>query len=118
MYTFEHFIPGIEKALEYGGSTHSVDDVVERITSGKAVLFTEDDALILAEVRDYPEKRVLNIWMAVGELQDVLDLADKVMEWGRACGCTLAMFTGRQGWQRALRDRGWESTRVEMHRRL
>lgn len=118
MYDFEHFIPGIEKALSYGGDTHTVEDVVQRVLDGKAKLWSEGDALIFAEVRDYPEKRVLQIWMATGELEDVLALHEKVLEWGRAVGCTLAMFTGRLGWQRALRDRGWESTRVEMHRRL
>lgn len=105
--SLDRFRPGVEEALAHGGDTHSVEDMAELILSGRAQLWVQRDALIVTEIRDYPQKRVLRFWLATGDLEDCIALHRHIMEWGREKGCNLAIITGRRGWIKPLRSEGW-----------
>jgi hypothetical protein len=63
--------------------------------------------MVLEHVR-YPRKSVLNIFLAGGELHELLALADGlVTEAARRLGCDAISLNGRPGWKRVLASTGW-----------
>lgn len=97
----EHY-EGLKDALAHGGGSHTIADVAELIRQGHAQLWTSEGAAIVTEVHDTPQLRRLHFWLATGELPAVIELSEKIIEWGRAQGCHRATLAGRRGWERAL----------------
>lgn len=110
--------PQLEEALAHGGGTHSLGDVAAAIDVGTAQLWESPGALLVTEVNVGPRLKELHFWLAAGELDAVLALADIVMDWGREIGCQVATLTGRKGWERVMKRRGWDSQLVTMGRML
>lgn len=96
-----------EEALEHSGGTHDWQDIMRALLSGKMQLWTTPVSTMVTEVVAYPKLKACRIFLASGKLDDVLTMADDVAEAAAHIGCTRMEFTGRLGWTRALRDRGW-----------
>jgi hypothetical protein len=96
-----------EASLRYGGETHSVEDVVERVRKGLARYWEHRDGTIVSEVYDLPLKKVLNLWVLSGDLHDIIELEPQVCDWGRSEGCVMATASGRRGWGRVGQPLGW-----------
>jgi len=112
------FLPGLRRALALAGDTHTVEDVMQQILSGEAKLWWSDEALIVTEVVDTPQVRLLRFWLATGKLSSVLELSERICEWGRQLGCERAVLAGRKGWVKVLPDLGWRPTTVHMEKEL
>lgn len=115
--TQEH-LDGLEDALAQGGNTHRLQDVLAAIRSGTAQLWIEGPCVIVTEVNDTPVERELHYWLAAGTLEEVIHLSNKVMEWGREVGCTVASLVGRRGWSKLLKSEGWTHQMIVMGQRL
>lgn len=98
----------IEAALEYSGGTHSFDDIVQGIAECRMQLWPAPRGCIVSEIVVYPRKKVINIFLAGGELDQILDMDADVKEWAKAQGCTGAQMSGRLGWKKPLKPLGWE----------
>jgi hypothetical protein len=109
-------LEGLQKALDLAGGTHTLADVARQIAEGSAQLWLDDDACIVSEVIDTPQKRMLRFWLAAGKLDPVVALSRKVLAWGKEQGCTMATLTGRRGWDRVLLDEGWSPALTVMTR--
>lgn len=109
---------GLTEALEHGGGGHSLGDVLSAVKAGTAQLWAEDGCVLVTEINDAPNHRELHFWLATGTLDAVIALSNKVIEWGREQGCTVASLCGRKGWERALRDEGWHHQMVQMGREI
>lgn len=103
------FLPKLEEALDRAGNTHTPKDVFRRVMSGKAQLWIEGEGLIITEIETYPSGQVINFWLASGDLEDCLSMLPRIYEWGKDIGCYRATTLARKGWQRVLRDEGWEA---------
>lgn len=115
----EVHLEGIENALKHSGGTHALNHVLAAVHEGRAQMWIDGDSVIVTEVNDTPLERVLHFWLAAGALDEVLPLSNKVLEWGRALGCTVATLQGRKGWSRALLKEGWDEVyQISMGRRL
>jgi hypothetical protein len=113
-----HHLAGLVEALERGGSTHAVEDVLREIEKGEAQLWEADGALIVTEIHDTPRKRLLHFWIATGELEPVIALSHRALEWAKEQGCTQATLAGRKGWEKALASEGWSPTLILMSREV
>ena len=100
--------PWIEAALEYCGGTHTWDDIVDGIISSRMQLWPSQKGCIVTEIVIYPRKKVLNIFLAGGELEQILDMNDDVKEWAKQQGCEAATLSGRIGWKKPLIPQGWK----------
>ena len=114
----EVHLAGLEEALTAGGGTHDLAHVLSAIRRGKAQLWIEGDAVLVTEVHCAPKEKELHFWLATGTLDQTIALSNKVMDWGREQGCTVATLSGRRGWIKALAPEGWEPLLVTMARRL
>lgn len=62
--------------------------------------------------------RCLHVWLAGGDLRDILKLKPGVEAWGRAQGCSHVTLSGRKGWRRVLAPLGFEPVGEDLVRRL
>ena len=100
--------PWIEAALEYSGGTHNFDDVVSGLAEGKMQLWPAPKGCIVTEIVVYPRKKVLNVFLGGGELDQLMDMHKDVIAWSKAQGCEAVTITGRYGWKKPLTKHGWK----------
>ena len=50
-----------------------MDDVAEAVWSGKAQFFPLEKSAIITEIVDYPQKAMCRIWLAGGDLDELMD---------------------------------------------
>ena len=100
--------PWIEAALEYSGDTHTFDDIVEGLAEGRMQLWPAPRGCMVTEIVIYPRKKVLNIFLAGGELDQLLDMNSDMNAWAKQQGCTGGTLTGRVGWKKVLEPMGWK----------
>lgn len=94
----------IQDALEYSGGSHTIDDVMLSVESGKAQFFPLDKSAIITEIVDYPQKAMCRIWLAGGDLDELMDAEKAIAHWAKANGCAGMEIVGRKGWSRQLKD--------------
>ncbi len=104
----EEKLKRLEKALEYGGNTHTVSDVVELIRAEKAQFWSWKDGNIITELHNFPRMKAVHFWLLSGDLKDCLALEEDVLSWAHQQKCTMATACGRRGWERAAASAGWK----------
>jgi hypothetical protein len=110
--------PWIEAALQHSGGTHEWQDVVGQIAEGRLQFWPAERGCAVTEIVVYPQVTVLNIFLAGGELDQLLDMEGDAFQWAKAQGCKSVTLSGRLGWQRALKSRGWKPTHINLSREL
>lgn len=110
--------PQVMHALERAGHTHSLQDVANMITRGAAQLFGDERGACITEFVSYPRRKVLNIWLAIGELDACLALQPEMEKFALANGATALSATGRKGWERTLEKHGWHTIGLVLAKEL
>lgn len=108
MNIIDHCRPWIEDALEYSGGTHTFEDVAERILDGRLQLWPADRGCAVTELVVYPKKKVLHVFLAGGEMDQIVDMIESAIAWGKTQGCTSMTIAGRHGWKRVLEKHGYK----------
>ena len=108
----------IENALEYSNGNHLFEDIVAGIIKGTFQLWPASKSCLVTEITQYPRKKVLHIFLAGGDLNEIKSMRDDVEAWAKAHGCDDMTMVGRLGWSKALKDIGWETGLVSMHKRI
>jgi hypothetical protein len=107
---FERLAHHIDAALAYSGDTHSSLDVLDAIKDGKAQFFPLENSVIVTEIVDYPKKAVCRIWLAGGDMGELIKAEKELVKWARDHGCSGMEIIGRKGWERQLKDYSPAST--------
>lgn len=115
---FDRCWPWLSEALRHGGDLHTRDSLEALLVSGRAHLWPLQRSAGVTFGFDYPNGRVLQIWLAGGELEELLAYEPVVAEWAKGNGFTHLEMTGRSGWKRALRKLHWDREALTMTRRL
>jgi hypothetical protein len=117
---FDRCKPWIAAALEYAGGTHDIEHIREAVLRGDLQLWAGNGSAIVTEIENYPRMRVLNFFLAGGNLEELELMTPGIEQWAKEkWGCSAAKLAGRQGWQRTfLRDRGYKPHYVVMTREL
>ena len=100
----------IEAALPYASNSHGINDVWLAVQNGKAQFFPREKCAIVTEIVDYPRRSVCRIWLAGGDLDELIDAEKDIAQWARSIGCSGMEIIGRKGWQRKLTDYQPKST--------
>jgi hypothetical protein len=105
----------IDKALRFGGETHTLDDVFSAIDHGTMQLWAGEKSVIVTEIQDYPQRRLLCLFLAAGNMKELQEMLPGVLEWAKASGCSGAFLNGRLGWMRSFLAReNWKVQSVTM----
>lgn len=99
----------IELSLEKGGGTHTFDFVCEQVITGQMLTLHSDHSIMVLEVMHFPLKKVLNVFIAAGEGDAVLDMHNDLIRLARKHGCSTVSTIGRKGWRGRLDKLGWQN---------
>ena len=58
----------------------------------------------------------VNIFLAGGELDQIMDMDHDIGVWAKSHGCTGGIMTGRLGWKKPLTENGWTLQHVHFHK--
>lgn len=104
----------LQPALDAGGNTHSFEDIILSVLKGDMQLWHAPKGSAVTEVIDFPRKRVIHVFLAGGDMAQIIDFQQSAAAYGRALGCSQMTLSGRSGWQRVLKAHGWQPTQVLM----
>jgi hypothetical protein len=108
---YARFRPLLEAAVD--GRFHTIDHLDWMIRTGRAQYWQSAEAAMATELRDYPGCRAIHGLAAAGDLYQIRSILIPAAEaWGRSQGCSWAIVESRPGWQRALRNRGYEPHQI------
>lgn len=99
----------------------TAEDFQEQIDAGEAQLWAEDGfAIMLKRVAYHRSGEVVcEAGPASGEMAALLDAVPRMEAWARSIGCTqVHVHAGRGGWERALRDQGYEVAQIILRKVL
>lgn len=108
----------LQQALDRAGNTHSVKDVREAVEQGQAQLWCGNASVMVTEVYDYPQAKVLNVWLAAGALNEIITAGGQLDAFARHVGAGSIHLTGRRGWQKVLAPYGYQLRGVQLMRAL
>lgn len=99
---------------------YSIAHLDDLVATGRAQCWFSDNACIVTELRFYPTgARVIHGLVAAGDLQEIVEtLIPRAEAWARAARCVLAIIESRAGWQRELKDSGYEPFQVSLAKEL
>lgn len=102
--------PWLQAALDAGGNTHEIEDLVDGIRSRRYQFWPAEDGAAVTEVLVYPNYRVLHIWLAGGSMDTIVDMDASATEYARLLGCKAVTIAGRRGWKRVLSGNGYQES--------
>lgn len=104
----DEYLSRAEKVLAAFGGLFTFSDIIERINDGRMQSFTRNNTLIVTQINEYPRRKVVEIVLLVGDVEDALEMEHDVQEWALNAGATLLMAAGRFGWEPLMTD-GWKA---------
>lgn len=118
--TLEQARPLIEEGLVYTCGTHLYEDVAAMVAAGQLTFWSGPQSVVLTEVLQSPRKRILNVWLVAGKMDELQQMYPVIYEWAKTVqGCDLVTHTGRPGWERSfLKQEGWKTQLVVMTKEL
>lgn len=99
--------PFLEPALKYSNGSHDFVHIVQGVIKGDLILWPTENSAIVTEFHTFPNKRMLHIFIAGGDLSEIKHLHDDVVKFAKEMGCAGLSLTGRPGWVKALSDLGF-----------
>ena len=89
------------------------------VWSGRIMFWGSDEAAILAKLITYPTGAFdIHGMAAAGDLEAIKTLIGQAEEWARREGALGAEIASREGWQRALKEDGYEMHQVVLRKEL
>lgn len=108
----DEIIRRIEKALVYGGGTHTLEDVRQGLIEGKFQIFWNEHGVCITEIIQSPQSRHLHCFLVAGELPGVMELQEQVIRHAITNSCAYMTTAGRFGWQKVLPKFGWKKAHI------
>lgn len=101
---FERCKPYLEAALQYADGTHTIEDVADGIARGVFHFWPGKRSAAVTQILVYPRAQFLLIFLAGGDMDELIDMIPSWKSWGAYLGCSKLTLAGRPGWQRVLGD--------------
>ena len=100
----------VQHALDHAGNTHQIEDLIDGVVEGLFQVWYHPRALVLTQIVNLPRAKICNFFIAAGDKKVILEmLLPSVESWAKEQGCDRVTLIGRDGWQRELRNRGWQN---------
>jgi hypothetical protein len=79
----------------------TIESVLNDLTRGTRRLWLSDTSAAVTEMLTFPSGlKVMSVWLAAGNVKELLSWLPLAEEWGRLHGATQARINGRSGWER------------------
>jgi hypothetical protein len=108
-----------DRAIRWGGDTHTRRDIAEGIASGRYQYFGDDVACFVTEIVEFPQARRLHIFLAAGDYEILKTRwLPKLRAFASEHGCGSITTTARHGFLRRLPKIGWRPTHTVFELKL
>lgn len=102
-------LPFIEKALARSPGDYTPEDVFGQIRIRFAQLWPGKKSAAVTRLHDYDGKKVLRIWLAAGDMSELVNqMLPASEEWALSQGLDAIEVEGRKGWTRVLAPLGFK----------
>ena len=108
----------IKEALQFSDGGLTYDDVVNGIVQGRLGWWPLANSFMVTQVYNTPQKKFFNIYLAGGDLVELLTFEKSLVSVAKAAGCNTMIMGGRRGWERVLPQNGYSRASVVMHKEL
>ena len=89
-------------ALEYSNGTHSLEDVAMALNKDEMQFWPGINTAIVTEVITHPNYKSIHIFLAAGDMDEVIRILPFVEIHGKMEGCTKMTMIGRKGWEKVM----------------
>jgi hypothetical protein len=96
------------RLLERMGGLWTVSDILTAIAEGRMQSFTEGDSWAITQIAVFPRAVVLEILIALGDLDQCRILHDRILQYARDHDIGLVQAYGRRGWLNHPLTSGWK----------
>lgn len=113
--------PRLQAALDRAGGEYTLDDIWDIVASGEGQLWHNDEFSGVTQVIDYPQKKVVLVHLAGGDLEALQEVArpgGDIERFARIVGADAIEIQGRRGWVRALAESGYHEKAVRVFKEL
>ena len=101
----------LERALKRGHDPMPIGAVKELLLAGKAQIWFAENSTAVTRLEDRGDTRICEIWLAGGDLDELVELKDTHIEpWAKHMGASRMLIIGRKGWEKTLNDYNYAST--------
>lgn len=107
----------LRRALAFAGDTHTVEDVVQGVRQGRLQAWTQGDSFVVTTITRSPQRAYLDVFLAVGSLDEVMSLQPKLEDFAKAHGLHALRMIGRKGWRKVLPSFGWHEREAVVYER-
>lgn len=98
---------------------YTIEWLDHQLETGRFHLWADDAAVLITELKQYPAgARDIHAMVAAGSLDGISELRERAEQWARGMGIEFASAASRPGWDRVLRQYGYETHQVEMRKEL
>jgi hypothetical protein len=113
---FERCKPWLIDALE--GGHHTIDDVAREIAQQSVQFWPGRACAVVTRVHSFSTGKACQVWLAGGDMAELLSLQPGLEAWARLMGCTEVLIDGRKGWERAMKSSGYELQAISLRKAL
>lgn len=110
----EHLLPAIERT----NGTHTEDDVIAALLNGQFKLWALEKSVGITEFQIYPRMKILNVFLAGGDLTEIMAHTPVLEAYGLKNGCSRMTFGGRPGWEPVMSEHGYKRGGVFLYKDL
>jgi hypothetical protein len=106
--------PLLEKAIPYADGKYSLEDIKEGIKERNFQLWAASrngvpTTVMVTKIIQYPQAKTLLIMLYAGEsIREMIRFKPYLYDWAQKMGCTDIYVEGRPGWEKLLKNEGYE----------
>lgn len=105
----------IDRAIDASHGEMSRETLNAAVANNHVAMFRVGNSILATRIMTYDTGlKTLLVELAAGDLAEVLDAEELMMEIAKHNGCTRLDMVGRKGWERPLREAGWKFRHVSM----
>lgn len=108
-----NFRQEVEELLVEAGGLYTFQDLLDNINNGTMQSFSDGQSWIVTQVSQFPRRKIVELVLGVGNLENLYKLAEEVEKFARAEGATMLFLNGREGWSK-IHPEGWRKVSVNM----
>jgi hypothetical protein len=98
---------------------HTVEYLDSLVWYGRARLFANDRAALLAEIKPYPTGACdVHVLVGTGELDALVALEPQLAAWGREHRCLGVLIESREGWAKVMKKYGYKPHQIAVRKNL
>ena len=97
----------LARVLDRMGGLFTLNDILTAIAEGRMQSFVEGDSWIITQIVLFPRAKALDVFAAIGDLDDLRILHDRILDFAAEIGAGVIRAYGRKGWLPDAARRGW-----------